>query len=191
MKHTLLWVLFCFTTSISFSQFKKETSSHYKTEIDRIREVYKVPTAFGYIKSITEVNGEIREDLRIFYKTQSGEVDDRALYSRVVPSTATSSVDGSMVTTLQVNKSHYQLYGDILYMGGTAFAVIFKPRKNKKNYLIKILKPSTPTSASLTDNSYLKDYEITVEQWNGVEKAKLLARLAEYLVESGSSCKNS
>jgi hypothetical protein len=88
MKKLVLSVLLLVGSIVAFSQvYYRETiddptaSSRYALELEIIRAKYKVPTAFGYTKTVTlNPDGKgMNETIIVFYKSKTGEVEEKVV----------------------------------------------------------------------------------------------------------------
>jgi len=88
MKKLILSVLLVVGSIVAFSQiYYRETindpttSSRYALELEIIKAKYKIPTAFGYTKTVTlNHDGEgMNETIIVFYKSKTGETEEKVV----------------------------------------------------------------------------------------------------------------
>jgi hypothetical protein len=88
MKKIILTLIFGAFASIGYSQIyfretinNEKVSSYHISDIEMLRRKYKLPTAFGYTKTVTENEDKVYETLTIFYKL-NGEVMEKRVISK-------------------------------------------------------------------------------------------------------------
>jgi hypothetical protein len=88
MKKIILTLIFGAIASIGHSQIyfretinNEKVSSYHISDIGMLRIKYKLPTAFGYTKTVTENGDKVYETLTIFYKL-NGEVMEKRVISK-------------------------------------------------------------------------------------------------------------
>ena len=88
MKKIILTLIFGALASIGHSQIyfretihNEKVSSYHISDIEMLRRKYKLPTAFGYTKTVTENEDKVYETLIIFYKL-NGEVLEKIVISK-------------------------------------------------------------------------------------------------------------
>ncbi len=88
MKKIILALVFAIFASIGYSQvyfretlYSPKVSVSHISDIGMLRIKYKLPTAFGYTKTVTENGDKVYETLTIFYKL-NGEVMEKRVISK-------------------------------------------------------------------------------------------------------------
>lgn len=91
MKHLILIIsiLFLGAKSTNAQLFRSDVVDNtlvnqYSAELLALKKKYSLPTAFGFSKSITNRDGSMHETIVVWYRTETGEVEDKIVSARIL-----------------------------------------------------------------------------------------------------------
>jgi hypothetical protein len=90
MKNSVLLILFIFLYLFGNSQIVRADMvdntlvNQYGNELQALKKKYNLPTAFGFSKSITNRDGQLNETIIVWYKTETGETEDKIVSARIL-----------------------------------------------------------------------------------------------------------
>jgi hypothetical protein len=90
MKTIKLLVALLLLSFTSFSQiyradvYDNTLVNQYGNELAALKKKYNIPTAFGFSKSITNRDGSLNETIIVWYRTETGETEDKIVSARIL-----------------------------------------------------------------------------------------------------------
>jgi len=91
MKTINLLIILLLTSLLSFSQIMNRVDvtdntlvNQYGNELQFLKKKYNLPTAFGFSKSITNRDGQLNETIIVWYRTETGETEDKIVSARIL-----------------------------------------------------------------------------------------------------------